>query len=269
MAVGRRARNHATLVAGLGLLVARPARSADLPADTDQAFPCRPTVSCTADITAPGTLEVEAGFQFSRWGGSVGAWAYPILLKQTFTKLVQLQVGTNGLTTVLAPRAPAQRYLDNLVVGPKFHVLDQGRFLPSLAITAQVGVPTFEASSMRAYDAFLTGHVSKDAGLLHVDWNVGAYLWAFQESPLAQGFMALAVSISLPPPLGAAVELYGLTNAAPWATKDGGVRFSMNLIPRPWLVFDFGADPGFYPSVRSFTVFVGMTIIPVVFGRSS
>src|SRR5580692_11867507 len=106
MAVARRVKSRAALAAAIGFFVPGPARSADLPGDADQAFPCRPTVSCTADITAPGTLEIESGFQFSRLGGSAGAWSYPILLKQTFTRLVQLQVGTNGLTTILTPRAP-------------------------------------------------------------------------------------------------------------------------------------------------------------------
>jgi hypothetical protein len=260
---------RASPAAGVLFLSASSAWSAELPQDRDQALPCRPTVSCTADITAPGTLEVEAGFQFARLGGSAGAWSYPVLLKQTFTELVQLQVGTNGLTTVLTPGRPSGQYLDNLVFGPKLHVLDQGRIQPSLAITAQIGVPTFENVSLRAYDAFLTGHVSKDFGPIHVDWNGAAYLWGINDSSTLQWFTAVAAGTSLVAPLGMAVEIYGLSNAAPLASKDGGVRVSANLTPRPWLIFDFGGDPGFFPKIRSYTLFVGLTIIPVVFWRAS
>jgi hypothetical protein len=251
------------------LALARPALAADLPEGGDQVFPCRPTVSCTAEIASPGTLEVEAGFQFSRIG-TAGWWTYPVLLKQTFTKWLQLQVGSNGYTTILDPPAPAVQYLDNVVVGPKFHVLDQGKIAPSISITAQVGIPTFDRPGyVRAYDAFLTAHVSKDIGPVHVDWNGAGYLWRIGPSPLLQGFTALAASVNLVDPFGAAVEVYGLSNAAPLEIRDGGVRFVVTATPRPWLVFDFGADPGFFQALRSYTLFVGMTIVPVMFWRSS
>src|SRR5580700_5739927 len=95
----------------------------DLPDARDHALPCRPTVSCTADIAAPGTLEVEGGLLFSRLGGPAREWSYPFLLKQTLTKLLQLQIASNGLTTVRGV-APAQ-YLDNVGAGLKLHLRDQ------------------------------------------------------------------------------------------------------------------------------------------------
>jgi hypothetical protein len=203
-------------------------------------------------------------------GGVAGSWTYPILLKQTFTKLLQLQVGSNGLTTLLDPPNPSKQYLDNIVLGPKLHLVDQGTFLPSLALTVQLGVPTFDrVGYVRVYDAFVTGHASKDAGPIHVDVNLAAYLWGIGDSSRTQAFAALAFSASLLPPLGAAIEVYGLTDAAPFASRDGGVRALLTLSPRPWLVFDAGGDPGFFPRDRGFTLFVGMTIVPVTFGRSS
>jgi hypothetical protein len=36
---------------------------------------------------------------------------------------------------------------------------------------------------------------------------------------------------------------------------------------RPWLVVDAGGDAGFFPSTRSVSVFLGMTIVPVVLWR--
>jgi hypothetical protein len=113
----------------------------DLPDARDQAHPCRPTVSCTADIVAPGRVEAEAGVLYSSPASGAAVLSFPILLKATLTPLVQLQVGSNGFTFVDA--TPAVRYFDNVVFGPKLHVHDQGEIWPSLAVSAQVSVPTF------------------------------------------------------------------------------------------------------------------------------
>jgi hypothetical protein len=59
------------------------------------------------------------------------------------------------------------------------------------------------------------------------------------------------------------VENYYFTDAAPFAGPDGGCLFAISVSPRPWLVFDFGGDVGYFPSSRSFSSFVGMTIVPV------
>jgi hypothetical protein len=241
----------------------------ELPDVNDHALPCRPTVSCTADIATPGTLEVEGGLQASRLSEQTRAWSYPFLLKQTLSKLLQLQVGSNGFTS-LHGGSPAQ-YLDNVGVGPKLHLHDQGEqwlALPSLALTAQLSVPTFKRDGyVRVYDGFVTGHASKDVGLLHVDWNVGLNVWRLDGTPLGQGFTALALSTSLPPPFAVALEGYVFSDAAPLAGHDGGVRAAVSMTPRPWLVLDVGGDVGFFPSARAYTTFVGMTIIPVVWWR--
>jgi len=239
---------------------------ADLPDARDHALPCRPTVSCTADIAAPGTLEVEGGMLFSRLGDPANEWSYPFLLKQTLTHRIQMQVASNGFTTIHAA-APVQ-YLDNVGAGVKVHFLDQGDAWPSLAVTALVTLPTFDRRGyVRMDDGILTGHASKDLAWLHVDWNVGLDLWRLDASPVAQGFTALAFSTSLPPPFSIAVEGYAFTDAAPVAPRDGGVRVVLGTTPRPWLVFDVGGDAGLFPPTRSFSVFVGMTVIPIVLWR--
>ena len=78
----------------------------DIPDARDSAHPCRPTVSCTADLTSPGTLEVEAGELAAVASGGAHVASFPVLLKQTFTPLLQLQVGSNGYTSLgPVPRA--------------------------------------------------------------------------------------------------------------------------------------------------------------------
>jgi hypothetical protein len=221
-------------------------------------------VSCTAELATPGTLEVEAGYSF-QGNTALATRNFPFLLKQTITKMLQLQVGSNGLTLMepLSPPGARTLYFDNILAGAKLHLLDQGRLSPSIAITALVGIPTY-----KNLDVFLTGHASRDIGPIHADLNVGITEWMLDANePVSQGLIAFALSTSLPPPFGIAIETYYLSNALPAAPHDGGLRMAISATPRPWLVFDFGGDVGFFPSVRSYTVFWGMTIVPVVFWR--
>jgi hypothetical protein len=46
--------------------------------------------------------------------------------------------------------------------------------------------------------------------------------------------------------------------------RDGGFLCAVSHSPRAWLMFDAGGDIGWYPSTRAFSLFVGMTLIPVV-----
>jgi hypothetical protein len=235
---------------------------------SDQAHPCRPTVSCTADIVAPGRLEVEVGMLYANVAaGSARILSYPVLLKLTLTQLLQLQVGSNGYTLV-HPATPPSRYLDNGSVGPKLHLRDQEGAWPSLAVSAQASLPTFAADGYARHDdAFVTAYASKDVAFVHADWNVGALAWGLESSPAWQGFTALALSPALPAPLGGAVEGYYFSDAGPLAPRDGGVRVAVSVTVRPWLVVDAGGDAGFFPATRSTSVFFGMTMIPVVIWR--
>lgn len=238
----------------------------DFPQSADHAAPCRPTVSCTADFAAPGTLEVEAGYQSSRAASDANTLTIPFLLKQTISKLLQIQLGSNGYTAVRG--AARADYLDNLLLGAKLHISDQSRYAPSFAVAALVGVPMFAAVGYTPrVNAFVTAHASKDIGPIHADLNAGVLEWGLDSTPVSQGLVALALSTSLPPPFGIALETYYYSDSAPVALRDGGVRFAINATPKPWLVFDFGGDVGFFPSTRAFSVFFGMTIVPYVFWR--
>jgi len=222
------------------------------------ALPCRPTVSCTADIAAAGTTELEAGL-FASKSDAGRAWTYPFLLKHTFASWLQAQVTSGGLTTVRG--ATSARYFDNVAVGPKLHLVDQSGLAPSFALTALASIPTFaSAGYTRAYNIIVTGHASKDIGRLHVDYNAGANLTAIDAASRTQAFTALALSTALVAPLGVAVEGWGATDASPNAPLDGGVRAAFAMTPRPWIVLDFGADVGFFPSTRAYSLFAGLSI---------
>jgi Putative MetA-pathway of phenol degradation len=264
----RRSRKAALVLASIGaaLSTVGSADALEAPDARDSAHPCRPTISCTADLTSPGTLEVEAGELASVASGGGHEASFPILLKQTLTPLVQLQVGSNGYT-LLGP-SPRTHYFDNVVFGPKLHVHDQDGAWPSLAVAAQLGEPTFAAQGYaRSEDAFVTAFASKDVGAIHGDFNLGLDLWQLESTHASQVFAALALSTALSPILSIAVEGYVFSDAAPTASRDGGIRASLGFTARPWLVVDAGGDLGFYPATRAASVFLGATFIPAVWWR--
>jgi len=250
-----------------GLCAGRSAVAVETPGDSDKSLPCRPTIACTADLVPAGFFEVETGGFYSRLGGGGRLLDDPVLLKQTILPFLQLQVGSNGYTvTESSPRAAAIHYFDDVIVGPKFHLVYQSTYVPSLSVSAQSSLP---ARSAGQDGALLVAYASKDLGPIHADLNVGleAFWGAVGSDAAAQPYVALALSTNLVDPVGFLVEGYVFSAARPYAPRDGGIRPAITLTPRPWLVFDFGGDAGFYPSIREYSLFVGMTIVPVILWR--
>jgi hypothetical protein len=198
-----------------------------------------------------------------RRSGSARQWTFPFLAKLTLASFAQLQVASNGYTTQF-DGAPA-RYFDSVSPGIKLHLLDQQPALPSLSLSGSVNVPAVEHQQgySPSVDAFFVAYLTKDFGPLHVDLNLGANDWGIDSSPRAQGWIALALAAPLPPPFGVMIENYYFTDAAPLAGRDGGCLFALSVSPRPWVVFDFGGDVGYFPASRPYSSFVGMTIVPV------
>ncbi len=247
------------LTAGL-LLCAVQAQAAGLASDDNPALPCRPTVSCIADLAHPGSVEIESGFLFQKLSSPTLEYTNPILVKLTLANWVQLQVGGNGPTLVTSPTA---HYLDNIVTGFKFHILDERKWAPSLSWAAAVGVPLAAADGyLRAYDLFLTAFASKNISWLHIDFNVGVNFWRLEAQPIVQPWLALALSTSLPRHFGVALEGYYFQDAHPFSPRDGGVRGVVSFAPRPWIVLDAGADVGFFWSQRACSVFAGVSVLP-------
>lgn len=232
------------------------------PGDT-RTLPCRPTIACTADIVPPGAFELEAGVLYRRIDASGREWTFPFLAKLTMTPWLQLQAGSNGYSIVHG-RVPSQ-YLDDAQLGAKVHLVDQTEAMPSLSLSALASIPTFHSDGyLRTYDALLTAYATKDIGPIHADLNAGLNVWRIENAPKPQEFVALALSMNLPPPFGVMAETYYFTDAAPIALRDGGFLFALSHSPKPWLVFDAGGDVGMFPSTRAYSLFLGMSVVPAL-----
>jgi hypothetical protein len=230
------------------------------PSDDDlHVLPCRPTVTCTAELAPPGTLELELGYQLRRVNdGAAYEHATPILLKLPVATWVEAQLGSNGYTLT-----PIARYFDNVNLGVKLHLLDQSERRPSIAFTVAASVPTAaQEGYARAYDLFATAHASKDLGKWHVDWNAGLYAWQLEGPVAYQGFTALAASYAITGKLSATVEPHYFSEAAPISPRDAGAIGAIAYAVRTWLVID-GAIDVVFEDQSSVAGLVGISIAPV------
>jgi hypothetical protein len=243
------------------LLLAAPAAAIAPPDDTLVAKPCRPTIACTADFVAPGALDLEAGYLYRRLAGPANQHSVPYLLKLTVLEKLQLQLGSNGPT--FSDQVIPARYVDDVVLGVKVHLLDQERIAPSIALSGALSVPLGAAPGyVRTLDALVTLYVTKDLGPIHADLNLGVDWWRLSDV-LPQGWAALALSMNLPRGFGVMLEGYYFSDALPIAPRDAGLLGALSYSPVPWLVLDIGADVGLVSATRAVSAFVGFTIAPV------
>ena len=253
----------------IAVVLAASAHAVELPGDDDHAVPCRPTIACTADLAAPGTLEIELGYLLRRLAPATSQRTTPLLIKLTVTRWLQLQVATSG--AVMTDDRAKSAYLDNINLGAKAHLRDQSLRAPSLSFSVAASVPSGAgpAGAAATWGALFTLYVSKDVGWLHADFNAGVILSRLEGAPLAQGFITLALSTSLPRGFGLMLEGYAFGDASPSAGADAGLLAAICFQPRPWIVIDAGGDLGILPASRAGSLFAGVTIIPAVLWRKA
>jgi hypothetical protein len=231
-----------------------------LPSETradDQVLPCRPTITCTAELAAPGTLEVELGYQLRRADGAF-ADATPVLIKLPVSHELEIQLGTNGYI-----HTDEASYVDDVVAGVKFHAIDQTEQRPAFAVTASLSIPTVaQRGYVQNYDLALTGHASKDVGSLHLDFNIGLMIDQLEGPRAEQPWIALAATYAVTKTFAVALEPHYFADAAPLAPRDAGVIAAVELAARGWLVVDAAVDAIGWDQ-RSLTAIVGLSIAPV------
>jgi hypothetical protein len=170
----------------LAALLLAPARALalGLPDDHDRVLRCRPTIACTAELASPGTLEVETGYIDRAAGAGAAQRSFPFLLKLTLATWGQVQIGSNGYTVAQRPRT--ERFFDDVTVGLKLHLADQGPVQPAVSLSATLSVPTpaGQQGYVRTYDAFLVAYASKDVGPVHGHLNVGFSAWRSEDRAL-------------------------------------------------------------------------------------
>ena len=197
------------LVTMLALWGAGCARADDTPAAT----PYRPTIANPAALSAPGWLEVEAGFQGDR-GRDLSGDSVPYLLKYAFTNDWGLLLGGNAyIRNVDLGGQASDGFGDTeLLVKHRIPVLDGTAF----GFETGARFPTARAGlGSGKTDYLFTGVLSSDFGLgdnaPQLDLNLGATRIGAHESGAGRVELNWAASVSddLAPRWNAALELSG------------------------------------------------------------
>jgi hypothetical protein len=249
----------------MSVLAVSTAAAAEDSGEPMRVLPCRPTISCSADIVPPGALEIELGYAARHVRADGFFHLQPLLLKLTILRWLQVQLGTNGYVFTSGDVSRTLQYIDDVSIGLKVHFLDQTSVTPSLAASAALSIPTPYRNDTFpfAYDASFWLYASKDYGPLHVDLNGGLNVWQFDiDQRSLQPFVSLATAVALPLGFGAMAEGYWFDDGGPIALRDAGLLLAASYAPTPRVLFDAGIDWSFVPATRTYTLFAGVTFIP-------
>jgi hypothetical protein len=230
------------------------------------ALPCRPTIACTADLVPAGNFEVELGYGARRSDNLVHSGQ--VLLKYSLFDSLQFQLGTVGLFS--AGEGTVAHAFDGVTPGVKWKFFDGSTFVPMMAVSGHVDLPTSNASyaTQQTVDLEAWVYFSKDLGRFHGDLNLALKVFDVTH-PLAQGLVATSWSTNLWGPFSVFTEVYSTLGGDPSLARDGGWLSGINIAPLDNVMFDVGGDVGFYPGTRTFSVFAGVTFVPGAHPSSS
>lgn len=239
-------------------LVMAPAARAD---EGPSATPYRPSVSTPAALSAPGWLEVEAGWQHDRADDPVRRDSLPYSLKLAFTPDWGVRVGGIGwLRETDADGTRRSGGGDTAIVLKRRFGLD---LASAFGVELGASIPTARSGLGSGHrDVGINGIYSSDFGdAWHTDLNLnltrlggadeGASRWQ-------QGWAA-ALSRSLDGPWGLTAELSGTRQRGADSTAQVLVSASYALSRR--LVLDAGASRGLNRATSDWSAFTGLTFL--------
>lgn len=235
-----------------------PSMAGDSPA-TDQEIqtqPCRPTFSCTADLTPKGGFEIEGGYTDQIFPTGTQS-STPLLLKLTVLDSLQAQIGGNGYVTDTTNGAN-YGYFDDIAVGLKYQFLRQNNYLPSMAITGTSSINTPRNPGYDFDRDSLVFHLSETYKWLHADFNYGL-VFLRGEGNFTQSYVALAFTASVADRINVVLEGSTFSSAGSATDQNNDLIEAVQYSPKPWLTFDLAAGEGFYQRYTTFSCIAGVT----------
>lgn len=223
--------------------------------------PIRPAPCCDAAIVPQGHFEVEMNYAGDVVPEGFGH-SSNLALKYSLTDAVQLQVLTANLFVVGGARDV--HAFDGVAPGVKVVLLEQGRWTPTLALSAHGVFPTIpgDAALQNTFDLTVMGYASKDVGRLHVDVNVSLTLIDLAGQPMAQGGAALSLGWNFNDLWSVGTGPYSTFGEVTGRPVDGGWFAQAGFSPVPQLALVSGVEAGFFPGTRAFSVFAGLAWVP-------
>jgi hypothetical protein len=236
------------LLAWLATPVNLAAQCSSAPQGEIRANPNRPTVADPADITEYGVLEVEDGWNHEWLGGATRENDFGALVK--FAVLCNLEIRWSPDT--LISQNGQTGFGDNWV-GAQYRFYHQTRWVPSLAVSDMVKIPSASATrglGSGRVDQQIKFLASKDLGSTHFDFNASAFLIG---RPSGGGDdTASEIDLSFWHPLWRKLaltgEIYGDTRLNDSVPGFASALWALTYTITPRLVVDSGMDTALTPN---------------------
>ena len=228
--------------------------------DEPSATPYRPSVSTPAALSAPGWLEIEAGWQHDRESAVARRDSTPMTFKLAFTPDWGVRVGVDGWVRSRDDTGRTSGFGDtSVVVKRRFAIDDDSAF----GVEAGVAVPTARRSALGSGsgkpDWSVTGIYSADFGAWHSDVNVVATRLGGAEPGTSRTEVLVAAGLSraLGDRWGVGAELSGTRRSGVDDTRQLLLAASYNVSRR--LVLDVGAARSLRSGTPVWSAFTGFT----------
>lgn len=226
-----------------------------------EATPYRPTISNPAELSAPGWLEVEMGWQRIKGGGDKRRDSFPVLAKLAFSEDWGILVGSElGVRRTDLDNSLYTGAGDTTLLLK--HRIPGGSEGSAWGIEAGFKSPTAKDTiGSGKSDYIVNGIYSRDFAEDHVDLNLNAaYIGAIAaEEGRIQYVWAAALSRKLDDSWGVFGELSGNTRRGTASTAQLLAGASYNYSKR--VVFDAGGGWGLNSASPDWTLFAGMTVL--------
>lgn len=245
------------LAVATGLQTCTVAYADDEPAAT----PYRPSVSSPANLSAPGWLDVEFGWQQTRGGADKSRDSFPVTAKLAFTPDWGIVLGSELGVRRTAADGPVYTGSGDTLVQLKHRFTTADEY-QAWGMAAGVKAPTAKSTlGSGKTDYVFTGIYSLDFSDNHLDANlIATHLGAVtSDQSRLQYAWAAAVSHNLNNQWGVLGELSGTyqRGAATTAQLLAGVTYNVSK----QLVLDCGAAQGLSAASPDWQVFAGMTVL--------
>ncbi|WP_173068415.1 transporter [Sulfurimicrobium lacus] len=244
------------MLAATGVMAGAQAEQQDV-----EATPYRPTVSNPADLSAPGWLEMEMGWQRVRGGGDQRRDSFPVLAKLAFSEDWGVLLGSElGIRRTDWDNNSFTGSGDTTVL-LKHRIAGSGEG-SAWGVEAGFKSPTAKDTLGSGKADYLVNAIySRDFAANHFDLNLNAaYIGAIDASEgRTQYGWAAALSHSLDARWGVFGELSGYTRRGTAATEQFMAGASYNYSKR--VVFDIGGAWGLNDASPDGTVFAGLTVL--------
>ena len=245
------------LIAGL---FPRPAFADSEPAAT----PYRPTVSNPAELSAPGWLEMEAGFARSKGGGNAWQNDTPWLAKLAFSEDFGVLIGGDAWTRQTDASGATLAGFGDTSLTLKHHWAVDEHSAWGLEWGAKFATAADGLGSGKT-DYNVNGIYSRDIGDTRIDANIGAVRPGLEQTGLARWQYPWAVALSHPvgDDWGLAIEESGVHRRGAAQTTQVLLAASYSINKR--LVVDGGMVSGISDAAPKWSAFMGVTYLAAKF----